>query len=274
MRNRYIKKTPEHPVSPAKAKLMQRATRSPRAADILGETMISQVLEAAMLLCFGLSWPTNAYKNYKARTAAGTSWQFIMLITLGYFAGIGAKFVSGELNWVLAIYFLNLVFLAGNWAVYFRNRALDKARIAEAAATKATERNVEAGDMLKTLVFATDGSDESLNAIEYAAHSLDMAKAKKVEVLSVAAAETEASRTAANNAAVQATAKMKELGIAAEAKTRNGEPAAEIIDEASKADAELIVMGSRGLSGLKQILLGSVSRKVSENASCPVLIVR
>ena len=43
--------------------------------------MIAQVLEAAMLICFGLSWPINAYKNYKAGTAAGTSWQFILLIT-------------------------------------------------------------------------------------------------------------------------------------------------------------------------------------------------
>ena len=33
-------------------------------------------------------------------------------------------------------------------------------------------------------------------------------------------------------------------------------------------------MGSRGLSGLKQVVMGSVSHKVSENAGCPVLIVR
>ena len=42
---------------------------------------MAEVLEAVMLICFGLSWPMNAYKNYKARTAAGTSWQFILLIT-------------------------------------------------------------------------------------------------------------------------------------------------------------------------------------------------
>ena len=38
-----------------------------------GHRMISQILEAGMLICFGLSWPTNAYKSYKARTAVGTS---------------------------------------------------------------------------------------------------------------------------------------------------------------------------------------------------------
>ena len=78
-----------------------------------------------MLICFGLSWPMNAYKNYKARTAAGTSWQFILLITLGYVAGIAAKFVSGTINWVLIVYFINVVCIAANWLVYFRNRRLD-----------------------------------------------------------------------------------------------------------------------------------------------------
>ncbi len=83
---------------------------------------------AAMLVCFGLSWPTNAYKAYRAGTAGGTSWQFIALITVGYLCGIGAKVVSGSLNWVLAIYLLNLVFLGANWWVYFRNRRLDRER--------------------------------------------------------------------------------------------------------------------------------------------------
>lgn len=90
--------------------------------------MIAQLLEAAMLVCFGLSWPLSAYKSYKAATAAGASWQFIALITLGYLAGIGAKFVSGQINWVLIVYFINLIFLGANWWVYFRNVALDRSR--------------------------------------------------------------------------------------------------------------------------------------------------
>lgn len=89
---------------------------------------MAELLEAAMLICFGLSWPMNAYKNFKAGTAVGTSWQFILLITLGYVAGIAAKFVSGSFTWVLAVYFLNVVCIGANWAVYFRNRALDAAR--------------------------------------------------------------------------------------------------------------------------------------------------
>lgn len=86
---------------------------------------MAEVLEAAMLVCFGLSWPINAYKNYRAGTAAGSSWQFIALITAGYLAGIAAKFVSGSVNWVLAVYVINLACLGVNWGVYFRNRRLD-----------------------------------------------------------------------------------------------------------------------------------------------------
>lgn len=89
---------------------------------------MAEVLEAAMLVCFGLSWPLNAYKGMKAGTAVGTSWQFIALITLGYVAGIAAKFASGSISWVLAVYIINVACVGANWAVYFRNRRLDKRR--------------------------------------------------------------------------------------------------------------------------------------------------
>ena len=78
-----------------------------------------------MLVCFGLSWPINALNSYRAGTAIGTSPYFLALITSGYLAGIGAKIASGSINWVLAVYALNLALLVANWAIYFRNRHLD-----------------------------------------------------------------------------------------------------------------------------------------------------
>ena len=89
---------------------------------------MAAVLEAIMLVCFDLSWPINAMKAWKSRTAVGTSWMFLALITFGYVAGIAAKFVGGMVNWVLAVYFLNLAALAVNWAIYARNKALDEKR--------------------------------------------------------------------------------------------------------------------------------------------------
>lgn len=230
--------------------------------------MLAQILEAAMLICFGLSWPINAYKNFKAGTAAGTSWQFILLITVGYLAGIAAKFASGMINWVLAVYFINLVCLAVNWAVYFRNRRLDAARLANETAAQVLDSSV------KNVLIATDGSKASLEAISFAAHAIDLKRASSIEVLSVAESATELSAKRANEATAKAAQTLAKSGISVTEKVCTGEAAASIVGEAQRKEANLVVMGSRGLSGIKELLLGSVSRSVSENVSCPVLIVK
>lgn len=84
------------------------------------------VLESVMLICFGLSWPLNVIKAYKAGTTKGSSLPFILLIITGYIAGIAAKLISGQVNYVLIVYLLNLVIVSMNVVVYFRNVALDK----------------------------------------------------------------------------------------------------------------------------------------------------
>ncbi len=86
----------------------------------------AHLFEALMLVCFGFSWPLNVIKAYKARTAKGTSLAFIILIIVGYLAGITAKFINGQFNYVLIVYFLNLIIVMSNLLVYFRNLALDK----------------------------------------------------------------------------------------------------------------------------------------------------
>jgi hypothetical protein len=88
--------------------------------------MISPILETIMLVCFGFSWPMNLIKAYKARTAKSTSLPFILLIITGYIAGICAKLASGNLNYVLIAYLLNLAIVSLNLVVYFKNVALDK----------------------------------------------------------------------------------------------------------------------------------------------------
>lgn len=230
--------------------------------------MIAQVLEAVMLICFGLSWPINAYKNYKAGTAAGTSWQFILLITAGYIAGIVAKFAGDAINWVLAVYFLNLFCLAINWGVYFRNRKLDKARLAAESAKK------ELGSSVGSLLIATDGSRASLNAISFAAHAIDLQKVHSIEVLSVAETAADTSIAKAKQANEHAAELLSEMGSECKQTVRTGEAAAAIVGEANEQGANLVVMGSRGLSGIRELLLGSVSKAVTENVSCPVLVVK
>lgn len=53
-----------------------------------------------------------------------------------------------------------------------------------------------------------------------------------------------------------------------------GEPAEEIVDLAKMEEFDLVVVGSRGLSPVKEILLGSVSQRVLHTSPCPVLVVR
>ena len=87
------------------------------------------VFETIMLVCFGCSWPLNVIKSYKARTARNMSLPFILLIITGYIAGIAAKLISGQINYVLIAYILNLAIVSLNVIVYFRNVSLDKKRL-------------------------------------------------------------------------------------------------------------------------------------------------
>jgi nucleotide-binding universal stress UspA family protein len=63
-------------------------------------------------------------------------------------------------------------------------------------------------------------------------------------------------------------------GAVAEAHLRVGAAPAEIVDLAEEIGAGLIVMGSRGLGGIRRALMGSVSDSVVRHAHCPVLVVR
>ena len=90
---------------------------------------MGSILETVMLVCFGFSWPLNVIKAYRAKTAKGTSLPFVLLIITGYIAGISAKLISGQINFVLIAYILNLAIVSLNLIVYFRNVSLDKKRL-------------------------------------------------------------------------------------------------------------------------------------------------
>ncbi|OAX48267.1 universal stress protein [Paenibacillus sp. AD87] len=70
-----------------------------------------------------------------------------------------------------------------------------------------------------------------------------------------------------------AKSKLKSAGINSETVHLKGDPAHEILKYAKDTEQQLIIIGSRGLSGIKEMMLGSVSHKVSQLSKCPVLIV-
>ena len=63
-------------------------------------------------------------------------------------------------------------------------------------------------------------------------------------------------------------------GIDVEMVVREGYPATVIEEEAGHRDVDLIVIGTRGLSGIKHLLLGSIAERVVQKAPCPVLTVK
>ena len=63
-------------------------------------------------------------------------------------------------------------------------------------------------------------------------------------------------------------------GLAVDVIVREGYPATVIEQEAIDQRADLIVIGTRGLSGLKHLLLGSIAERVVQKAPCPVLTVK
>ncbi len=81
-------------------------------------------------------------------------------------------------------------------------------------------------------------------------------------------------RSAYGRLAAQSAGDLRVAGLAAESEVRSGDPAAEILAAARETGADLIVMGSRGQSGMQRLLLGSVARNVLLHADCSVLIRR
>jgi nucleotide-binding universal stress UspA family protein len=67
---------------------------------------------------------------------------------------------------------------------------------------------------------------------------------------------------------------LREQGLDVEAIVREGYAATVIEEEAERQEADVIIIGTRGLSGLKHLLLGSIAERVVQKAPCPVLTVK
>ncbi|PLR85836.1 universal stress protein [Bacillus sp. V33-4] len=67
---------------------------------------------------------------------------------------------------------------------------------------------------------------------------------------------------------------LKSNSLSYQVKILHGEPGPTIVDYANKGKCDLVVIGSRGLNSLQEMVLGSVSHKVVKRVNCPVLIVK
>ena len=100
--------------------------------------MIAKILEATMLILFGISWPINLAKSIRTKSTKGKSLVFLLFIDCGYIAGILSKFFSTTFVWatdwwVFMIYVINFTFVTLDLIVFFINKSReDKEKIATA----------------------------------------------------------------------------------------------------------------------------------------------
>ena len=138
--------------------------------------------------------------------------------------------------------------------------------------------------MVKNILVPVDGSDGSDKAV---AHAIGMAEiyGAKLNFLYVANINQLAINAALSQAILEAVTKagktildraenMVPSGIEKESFSETGSPAAVILEFEENLNADLIVMGSRGLGVVKGILLGSVSQYIIERSKCPVLVIK
>ncbi|MCI3918851.1 universal stress protein [Paenibacillus sp. TRM 82003] len=78
----------------------------------------------------------------------------------------------------------------------------------------------------------------------------------------------------AHRAIISTKQKFRREGIPIKLEVALGDAATEIVRHAEEGNYGLIVVGSRGLNRLNEVLLGSVSHKVAHEAKCPVMIVK
>jgi len=82
------------------------------------------IFEAAMLICFGASWPLDIYKSLKSRTTAGKSVMFMFVLCVGYVFGIINKIIYSR-DIVLVLYIINFLLVSFDICLFYRNKRLE-----------------------------------------------------------------------------------------------------------------------------------------------------
>jgi nucleotide-binding universal stress UspA family protein len=145
--------------------------------------------------------------------------------------------------------------------------------------------------MFQSIVVGTDGSETAGQAVREA---IELAKAVGASIDVVSAYEPVSNQRLREEARqapedlqwmvnpredVDATLRdaselIEAAGLDVKTYAREGDPADAILDVAEERNADLIVVGNKGMTGAKRFLLGSVPNKVSHHAPCSVLIIR
>ena len=81
------------------------------------------IFELVMLLCFGVAWPFSIHKSIVSHSVKGKSLSFLLIVWLGYLAGILHKaFYHPDI--VIVFYAINLTMVSVDTLLYLRNRRI------------------------------------------------------------------------------------------------------------------------------------------------------
>jgi hypothetical protein len=83
------------------------------------------IFEIVMLVCFGAAWPFSIYKSYRSRQTAGKSGLFLVVVLVGYGAGVLHKLFYSY-DPVIYLYLLNALMVSTDLALFLRNKRLNK----------------------------------------------------------------------------------------------------------------------------------------------------
>ncbi|CAK8583451.1 universal stress protein (plasmid) [Priestia megaterium] len=135
--------------------------------------------------------------------------------------------------------------------------------------------------MYKKILLAVDGSEHSKRAAKHAIKLASLIPQAKVEIISVidlSKVKTEVLHGELKQKRQQALEEIKSYfekeQVTHEIKLERGEPGPTIVSYANKNEFDLVVIGSRGLNSLQEMVLGSVSHKVAKRVHCPVMIIK
>lgn len=139
--------------------------------------------------------------------------------------------------------------------------------------------------MYTKILLAADGSVNSLRATENAIGLMQNNPEATIEIVYVVNSEssksdvlreldTDAITLKRNQKLVPIQEKLRQAKVDFKVKFIRGEPGPSIVKHANDGKFDVVVIGSRGLNGLQEFVLGSVSHKVAKRANCPVLIVK
>ncbi len=138
----------------------------------------------------------------------------------------------------------------------------------------------------KKILVPIDFSDCSMKALQYAIplakrHNAVLTLLNVVPIPPYAIGEcsgdysiTTCLRTSGEKEFTQLVGEVVRGGVTADTVIRNGSPNIEIVELAKSLPADIIIISTHGRSGLKHVLLGSVTEYVVRHAPCPVLVVR